>query len=116
MTIAASRGIVAGVFLAYVVFATFAAGAAAPGAGMAVLVLGVFAAIIVDFTRFRAEDVGRATLRAPFRPDPYGLLDALPVATSEPSPEPPPPEVAVVEPIRPRAPPPTSDGGRLNAG
>lgn len=112
MTITRSRGFVPGVLLAYVAFATFAAGAAAPGAGMAVLVLGIFAAVVLDFGRWHAEDAGRTTLKAPFRPDPYGLLDALPLATSEPSPEPPPPGTEVVEPIRPRAPVPRpSDAG-----
>lgn len=103
MTITHSRAFVPGVFLAYVAFASFAAGAASSGAGLVVLALGIFAAVILDFARWHAEDAGRTTLAAPFRPDPYGILDALPVATSQPSPEPPPPGVTVVEPIRPRA-------------
>lgn len=98
MGLTKARFFVPGVFLAYAAFATIVAGVAAPAAGMAVLVVGVLAALILDFARWHGDDAGRTTMAAPFRPDPYGLRESrAPRQDGTPKPAAPEPPAPTVE-------------------
>lgn len=73
MQVSRSRFFLSGVFVAYVAFAAIIAGAAAPVAGMVLLVVGIMVAVTVEHMRWHAEELSRLTLARPFRPDPHGL-------------------------------------------
>lgn len=60
------------IIVAFALVATFIAGIAAPAAGFAIFVLGLLAALIIDFNGWRhADDAGD------YGPSPLGLMEPL---------------------------------------